>query len=480
MAQYSKVAPTPLLKDELDIVIPTIRNLDFLEMWRPFFQQYHLIIVQDGDPSKVIKVPEGFDYELYNRNDINRILGPKASCISFKDSACRCFGYMVSKKKYIFTIDDDCFRNPLLSLPLSELLLPVLPAAARPAADEIDRVGFRVQSNYSVWLVGKSLVPVHPQTFKSTLSSESAVDKVTLTNESKSGEFHSKISKRLEQVGSQMCQPSLIGAKYLSSGTKGIDTMRLRYAIEQGEDFNSDSVPRKAKLVGDSRLSEKEVTEREPVLGSGTRKSLHDLRHVEISGSQANPSSLIEKTIKPSSVRNSKIITMEGSKLCPDKPTKKKTKLSTLNISKYGASVIIPLNIGGSKVSSNASRKTCGNFKEPSKVVVSVQVCIHESHVGSKSNSTFDDHTTSGLGSPCAIYVMELDIPSVTENNGIVEEAEAYAMDKELEDESLDEIVEELQRQEGTKCLCFSFPGFALLAVDSMVTGPEQYQISQL
>ena len=58
---------------------------------------------------KVIKVPEGFGYELYNRNDINRILGPKASCISFKDSACRCFGYMVSKKKYIYTIDDDCF-----------------------------------------------------------------------------------------------------------------------------------------------------------------------------------------------------------------------------------------------------------------------------------------------------------------------------------------------------------------------------------
>ncbi|XP_009340401.2 uncharacterized protein LOC103932467 [Pyrus x bretschneideri] len=183
---------------------------------------------------------------------------------------------------------------------------------------------------------------------------------------------------------------------------------------------------------------------------------------------RVNPKSMLSSL---ESVRNSKIITMEGSKLCPDKPTKKKTKLSTLNISK---------NIGGSKVSSNASRKTCGNFKEPSKVVVSVQVCIHESHVGSKSNSTFDDHTTSGLGSPCAIYVMELDIPSVTENNGIVEEAEAYAMDKELEDESLDEIVEELQRQEGTKCLCFSFPGFALLAVDSMVTGPEQYQISQL
>lgn len=110
---------SPPLKDELDIVIPTIRNLDFLEMWRPFFQHYHLIIVQDGDPTKTIRVPDGFDYELFNRNDVNRVLGPKASCISFKDSACRCFGFLVSKKKYIFTIDDDCFVSCfLLLLPL--------------------------------------------------------------------------------------------------------------------------------------------------------------------------------------------------------------------------------------------------------------------------------------------------------------------------------------------------------------------------
>ncbi|KAK1273368.1 Alpha-1,4-glucan-protein synthase [UDP-forming] [Acorus gramineus] len=101
--------PPPLLKDELDIVIPTIRNLDFLEMWRPYFEPYHLIIIQDGDPSKTIRVLQGFDYEFYNRNDINRILGPKASCISYKDGACRSFGFLISKKKYIFTIDHDCF-----------------------------------------------------------------------------------------------------------------------------------------------------------------------------------------------------------------------------------------------------------------------------------------------------------------------------------------------------------------------------------
>ena len=51
------------------------------------------------------------------------MLGPKASCISFKDSACRCFGYMVSKKKYVYTIDDDCFVSALqlLSAPILSL-----------------------------------------------------------------------------------------------------------------------------------------------------------------------------------------------------------------------------------------------------------------------------------------------------------------------------------------------------------------------
>ncbi|KAL6294870.1 hypothetical protein ACE6H2_003012 [Prunus campanulata] len=93
------VKPTFILKDELDIVIPTIRNLDFLETWR-------LEVTRRRGPSRS---PDGFDYELFNRNNINRILGSEASCISFMDSACRFFDYLVSKKKYIFTIDSDCF-----------------------------------------------------------------------------------------------------------------------------------------------------------------------------------------------------------------------------------------------------------------------------------------------------------------------------------------------------------------------------------
>jgi reversibly glycosylated polypeptide/UDP-arabinopyranose mutase len=121
--------------DQLDIVIPTIRKLGFLEAWRPFFEPYHLIIIKDGDPAADVEVPPGFDYELYNRDDIKAKLGDKAWCISYKDSACRCFGFLVSKKRYIYTIDDDCLvaKKPsgedidALSQHLDNLLKPATP-----------------------------------------------------------------------------------------------------------------------------------------------------------------------------------------------------------------------------------------------------------------------------------------------------------------------------------------------------------------
>lgn len=120
---------------KLDIVIPTIRNLDFLESWRPFFEKHHLIIIQDGDPSKIIKVPNGFDYELYNWNDIEKELGDNRWIISQRDSACRCFGFLKSKNDYIYTIDDDCFpakdyKGEIINV--LELHLDNLKTAAHP------------------------------------------------------------------------------------------------------------------------------------------------------------------------------------------------------------------------------------------------------------------------------------------------------------------------------------------------------------
>lgn len=64
----SRVGLIPSLKNELDIIYPTIQNFDILEMWKLFFQPYHLIIVKDTNLTETIKVPGSFDYELYNRH----------------------------------------------------------------------------------------------------------------------------------------------------------------------------------------------------------------------------------------------------------------------------------------------------------------------------------------------------------------------------------------------------------------------------
>eukprot|EP00413_Alexandrium_margalefii_P026276 CAMPEP_0204575182 /NCGR_PEP_ID=MMETSP0661-20131031/41026_1 /ASSEMBLY_ACC=CAM_ASM_000606 /TAXON_ID=109239 /ORGANISM="Alexandrium margalefi, Strain AMGDE01CS-322" /LENGTH=736 /DNA_ID=CAMNT_0051583775 /DNA_START=116 /DNA_END=2326 /DNA_ORIENTATION=- len=94
---------------EMDVVVPTIRDMHFLEAWKPFLEHAHIIVIQDGDPDVTLHIPQWVDFELYNRNDIRRILGDRAWIISAKDASVRNFGFLVSKKKYIFTLDDDVF-----------------------------------------------------------------------------------------------------------------------------------------------------------------------------------------------------------------------------------------------------------------------------------------------------------------------------------------------------------------------------------
>ena len=125
----------PVGPELIDIVTPSIRDLDFLNRWREFFQGFHIIIVQDGDPSKLLRVPDWVDYELYNRDDIKKSLGKHQWIISSRDASIRNFGFLVSKKEFIYTIDDDCFPaldqygfaiNPI-ALHLRNLQTPATP-----------------------------------------------------------------------------------------------------------------------------------------------------------------------------------------------------------------------------------------------------------------------------------------------------------------------------------------------------------------
>jgi len=94
----------------IDVVVPTIRDLDFLEAWEPWFEDCRVIVVQDGDHDRAIEVPDiDLVIEHYDRTDIEAELGDQSWVISQGDSACRCFGFLMADANYVYTVDDDCF-----------------------------------------------------------------------------------------------------------------------------------------------------------------------------------------------------------------------------------------------------------------------------------------------------------------------------------------------------------------------------------
>lgn len=97
--------------DEVDIVIGALQSdlTSFMEAWRPFFSPFHIIIVQDPDLKAELKIPGGFNLHVYTKADIDKVVGSSKTGVSFSGYACRYFGYLVSRKRYIISVDDDCF-----------------------------------------------------------------------------------------------------------------------------------------------------------------------------------------------------------------------------------------------------------------------------------------------------------------------------------------------------------------------------------
>lgn len=97
----------------IDIVLPTRSSnlVAFFETWKSLIENIHVIIVFDGELNERITIPSWVNYELYSTADIRNSLGSNAWIISQDDSSIRSFGYLVSDKKYIFTLNDDCFPS---------------------------------------------------------------------------------------------------------------------------------------------------------------------------------------------------------------------------------------------------------------------------------------------------------------------------------------------------------------------------------
>lgn len=95
---------------DVDIVVGALHSdlTAFMNEWKPVFSRFHLIIVKDPDLSDELQMPEGFNVDVYTKSDIDKVAGSSTS-ILFSGYSCRYFGYLISRKKYIISVDDDCF-----------------------------------------------------------------------------------------------------------------------------------------------------------------------------------------------------------------------------------------------------------------------------------------------------------------------------------------------------------------------------------
>ncbi|CAI0559574.1 unnamed protein product [Linum tenue] len=96
---------------EIDIVIGALHSdlRPFMSAWKSIFSRYHLIIVKDPDLKDDLQIPEGlpFKVDIYTKSHIDKVVGSSTSIV-FSGYSCKYFGFLVSRKKYVVSIDDDC------------------------------------------------------------------------------------------------------------------------------------------------------------------------------------------------------------------------------------------------------------------------------------------------------------------------------------------------------------------------------------
>lgn len=95
------------------LVIPTIRDLNFLKSWRNRLSNCHLIVVEDGENSH-IKIPNNdfLSISHYSRKNIEEDLGKNGWIISRQNAGIRSYGFWKAYQAgadVIITLDDDCY-----------------------------------------------------------------------------------------------------------------------------------------------------------------------------------------------------------------------------------------------------------------------------------------------------------------------------------------------------------------------------------
>lgn len=100
-------------KNKIFLVIPTIRDLDFLEFWGIEFKKIYGVIVEDS-PVKKIKTPVKYFKKVYHYawEDIDNELKDNSWIIPRKNAGIRIYGFLKAYQMgadIIVTLDDDCY-----------------------------------------------------------------------------------------------------------------------------------------------------------------------------------------------------------------------------------------------------------------------------------------------------------------------------------------------------------------------------------
>ena len=101
------------MEKSIAVVIPTIRDLEFLKAWGNEFRDCIGIIVEDHK-NKEIKTPEKFFKEVlhYSWRDIDKELGKNSWIISRQNAGIRSYGFLKAYElgcDITITLDDDCY-----------------------------------------------------------------------------------------------------------------------------------------------------------------------------------------------------------------------------------------------------------------------------------------------------------------------------------------------------------------------------------
>lgn len=99
-------------KQNIFLVIPTIRDLVFLKKWKKELKNCHLIVVEDSETSK-IKIPNKnfLSINHFTWKDIDSDLGENSWIIARRNAGIRNYGFLKAHEMgadVIITLDDDC------------------------------------------------------------------------------------------------------------------------------------------------------------------------------------------------------------------------------------------------------------------------------------------------------------------------------------------------------------------------------------